>query len=97
MIRDLGRDFPSAERWDELELKWLDFIWVGGGRQLLIAGASKSGLHLFWLGPSGFLKSAFYLTDAFPDPVVRVNGDRITLVFRHEASDRHAELLWWGP
>lgn len=97
MIRELGADFPSAERFSELELRWIDAHWVGGGRRLLLAGAAKSGLHLFWLGAEGFMKGAFFVTDEFPDPVVRLDGERVVLLFRHQNADQNVELLWWGP
>jgi len=96
-LRDLGEDFPSAERFDEYGLRWLDLHLVGGGRMVLMAGASATGLHLMWLSAAGFDKSAFYPCDAFPDPIVRVEGDRIVVITSEANVARVHELLWWGP
>jgi hypothetical protein len=96
-LRDLGRDFPSAERFAAFGFKWIDFHVVGGGRNVVLAGASAHGLHLFWLGAAGFEKSSFLPGDAVPEPVVRVRDDRITAMtsVRGEASIH--EMFWWGP
>jgi hypothetical protein len=96
-LRDLGRDFPSPERFAEFAFKWLDFHALGGGRLVLMAGASPNGLHLFWLGATGFEKSAFYAGDDFPDPVVRVESDRIRAMTSDGGEAREIEMLWWGP
>jgi hypothetical protein len=96
-LRDLGRDFPSPDRFTGFAFKWVDFHVLGGGRMVLMAGASSNGLHLFWLGASGFEKSAFYSGDDFPDPVVRLEGDRIRAMTADGGETREHELLWWGP
>jgi hypothetical protein len=96
-LRDLGADFPTAERFAELDFRWIDFHWLGGARMLLVAGASPKGLHLFWLTASGFDKSAFIACDAFPDPVVRVSDDRIVAMTSQGGTTRTHEMLWWGP
>ncbi|HEY4013498.1 MAG TPA: hypothetical protein VGM06_09185 [Polyangiaceae bacterium] len=96
-LRDLGEHFPSPERFDDFALRWIDFHLVGGGRMLLMAAASETGLHLFWLSAAGFEKSAFFVCDAFPDPVVRVRGDRIVALLREGGRERENEMLWWGP
>jgi hypothetical protein len=96
-LRDLGADFPSPERFTEYAFRWLDFHWLGGGRMLLVSGLGRGGLHLFWLTTSGFDKSVLVACDAFPEPVVRVEDDKIVcLVSRSDKLERH-ELLWWGP
>ena len=95
-LRDLGPDFPSPERFDDYALRWLDFHLVGGGRMVLMAGASSRGLHLFWLSTAGFDKSAFLPCDALPDPVVRLEGDRIVVMTRESNVTREHEMLWWG-
>jgi hypothetical protein len=96
-LRDLGRDFPSPDRFTAFAFKWLDFHALGGGRLVLMAGASPQGLHLFWLGSSGFEKSAFFACDSFPDPVVRVESDRIRAMTSDQGEAREHEMLWWGP
>ena len=96
-LRDLGRDFPAPERFAAYDFKWLDFHVLGGGRLVLMAGASPSGLHLFWLGASGFEKSAFLACDAFPEPVVRVERDLVRAMTSQSGETREHEMLWWGP
>ena len=96
-LRDLGRDFPSPDRFTAFAFKWLDFHVLGGGRLVLMAGASPQGLHLFWLGAGGFEKSVFFACDGFPDPIVRVDADRIMAMTSDEGEAREHEMLWWGP
>ncbi len=96
-LRDLGADFPSAERFAAFAFRWLDFHLLGGGRLLLMAGASRSGLHLFWVGAAGFEKSAFFAADPVPEPILRVTGERITAMTQDEGQMRTHEMLWWGP
>ncbi len=64
---------------------------------LLLAGASSEGLHLFWLTAAGFEKSAFLPCDAFPAPVVRVEGERVVAMTSHAGEMQTREMLWWGP
>ncbi len=96
-VRDLGEHFPSPERLDAMALRWIDFHLLGGGRMVLLAAAAQEGLHLFWVSAGGFEKSAFFQCDAFPDPVVRVRGDRILTMVREGGAEREHEMLWWGP
>jgi hypothetical protein len=96
-LRDLGRDFPAPDRFTAFAFKWIDFHVLGGGRLVLMAGASSQGLHLFWLGSSGFEKSVFFACDSFPDPVVRVESDRIQAMTSDQGESREHEMLWWGP
>jgi hypothetical protein len=96
-VKDVGADFPSAERFAAFGFRWMDFHLVGGGRNVLLAGACREGLHLIWLGQAGFEKSAFVAGDEQPDPVVRIEGDRVTAMTSEGGQARVAELLWWGP
>ena len=96
-LRDVGADFPSPERFAAYELKWLDFQILGGGRLVLLSGASAHGLHLFWLGSSGFEKSVFFACDAFPEPLVRLQGDHLVAMTSDHGETRAHEMLWWGP
>jgi hypothetical protein len=96
-LRDLGANFPSPERFEAFSLRWIDFHLLGGGRMVLMPGASDRGLHLFWLSAAGFEKSAFLPCDAFPDPVARVSGERIVAMTREGGQERVHEMLWWGP
>ena len=96
-LRDLGRDFPSPERFDAFELRWIEPHVLGGGRMVLLAGASPHGLHLFWLGAAGFDKSAFLPGEAFPDPIVRLQDDRVIAMTSEAGASRTHEMLWWGP
>ncbi|HEY3816536.1 MAG TPA: hypothetical protein VGL81_05160 [Polyangiaceae bacterium] len=96
-LRDLGADFPTPERFEAYDFRWMDFHVLGGGRMLLLAGASPHGLHLFWLSAAGFEKSAFLECDAFPDPLVRVEEDRLVTMTSESGKARVHEMLWWGP
>lgn len=96
-LRDLGEHFPSPDRFTAFAFRWVDFHVVGDGRLVLFAGASTQGLHLFWLGARGFEKSAFFACDSFPDPVVRVDADRIQAMTSDQGEPREHEMLWWGP
>ncbi len=96
-IRDVGEHFPSPERFDELQFKWLDFHVVGDGRMVLLVGFTSHGVHLFWLGANGFEKAALYPCDGFPEPVVRITGDKIQLLVSYEEKTVTHEMLWWGP
>jgi hypothetical protein len=96
-LRDLGEDFPSPERFAEYDFAWLGFLLLGGGRMLLVHGQSKHGAHLFWLGASGFEKGAFYPCDAFPEHVVKVDGETLRVVTSVGGRQVVHELLWWGP
>jgi hypothetical protein len=96
-LRDLGRDFPTPERFAELGFKWLDFALLGGGRMLLVYGPAASGLHLFWLSESGFEKAAYFPADAFPEPIVRAQGDTLEIIVSVAGAVQRHEMLWWGP
>jgi hypothetical protein len=96
-LRDLGPAFPAPERFEAYAFRWVDFHCLGGGRMVLFAGASAHGLVLIWLSGAGFEKSAFFACDAFPDPVVRVDGDRVQALTSEAGAARVHEMLWWGP
>jgi len=96
-LRDVGRDFPSPERFAALDLGWIDFHLVGGGRMLLLAGASPKGLHLTWLSATGFEKAVFVACDAVPAPIVRLQRERIVAMTSEQGRMRTHEMLWWGP
>ena len=103
-IEDVGEDFPSAERFAGYDFRWLDFLILGGGRLLLIAGANDAGVHLFWLGKRGFEKGAFVPCESFPDPIVKADSEKIVIVARvslGEGADAQKkdvvhEMPWWG-
>ncbi|MCA9624577.1 MAG: hypothetical protein KC731_36385 [Myxococcales bacterium] len=96
-LRDVGADFPSPERIDELSFDHLDFRLLGGGRMLLIYGPTDRGAHLMWLDASGFCGSAYYPADAFPAPVVQERGDKLLVSLSVLGSAQTHEMLWWGP
>ena len=95
-LRDVGADFPSPERFEEIGFKHLDLALVGGGRMLLLHGPGAEGLHLYWLTTSGFVKGAYFPADAFPVPVVQVDGDKIRVLLRLAEREVVHEMLWWG-
>jgi hypothetical protein len=96
-LRDVGDDFPSPERFEELGLKSLSFLLVGGGRMLVLWGPSGAGLHAFWLTNAGFEKGAFWPCDAFPEPIVRAKDDKLEVLLSRDGKASAFELLWWGP
>ncbi len=97
-LKDLGHDFPSPERFADIGFRWLDFVWLGEGRMLLLFGPGEGGLHLFWLDAKGFQKAAFFPADSFPDPVVRLDAEgRLRVMCAVEKKQVTHELLWWGP
>ena len=96
-LRDVGTDFPSPERFEELGFSWLDFHLLGDGRMLLMCGPGSEGLHLIWLNASGFEKSAYYPSDKFPEPIVRVRGDKLEVHVSVQGKPHVHEMLWWGP
>ncbi|MFO0678181.1 MAG: hypothetical protein U0169_16720 [Polyangiaceae bacterium] len=96
-LKDLGKDFPSPERFDELRFRWLQFRVVGDGRMLLVYGPGANGTHLFWLGESGFEKSAFFESDTKTDPELTFGTNTITVGVTRDGTPAVHELLWWGP
>lgn len=97
-LKDVGEDFPSPERFEELRFEQLSFMLVGGGRMVLVWGHNEHGLHAFWLGKTGFEKGAFWPCDKFPEPLIRPSeGDKIEVLISQSGEVRSFELLWWGP
>lgn len=97
-LRDVGRDFPSPERFEELRFEHLSFALVGGGRMLLVHGGNEHGLHAYWLSAAGFEKSAFWPCDKFPEPLLReAEGDKLEVHLAQGGKSLSFELLWWGP
>jgi hypothetical protein len=96
-IRDLGADFPSPERFEAVRFAWLDFVVVGGGRMLLLFGPGEGGAHLFWLALAGFEKSAHLPAEAFPAPVLKVDGEKLRILLQVAGKTVVQEMLWWGP
>jgi hypothetical protein len=96
-LRDLGEHFPSPERFEELAFASMQFALLGGGRMLVASGANAHGLHVYWITSTGFEKAAFYPCDAFPEPMVRVEGDKIAVLLSVEGKQVVSEVLWWGP
>jgi hypothetical protein len=64
---------------------------------LLLAGTNASGVHLFWIGGLGFEKGAFFPADAFPAPVVRLEGEKLRVMTQVGGKAATHEMLWWGP
>lgn len=98
-LRDVGRDFPSAERFEELGFHWLELSLVGGGRLLLVAGPTDAGAHALWLDAGGFQKAAFFPAPERPSGPFRVEreGDVLRFVLPAEGGDHVHETLYWGP
>ena len=95
-LRDLGEHFPSPERFEEYELKWLEPLALGENRILLLSGLGRGGLHLFFLTKTGFEKALFFPADSFPDPIVRARGDKLEVHLSLEKKQVVHEMLYWG-
>jgi hypothetical protein len=95
-LRDVGADFPSPERFEELGLRFLDFTWLGAGRMLLIHGAGEHGVHLFWMDRGGFVQGAFYPADRAPEHRVETEGDVLRVRVSIGGRMQVHETLWWG-
>lgn len=95
-LRDLGADFPSPERFEEMKFRWLDFVWLGGGRMVLLHGPTDTGVQLIWLDAKGFVKSLYYPAESFPAHVVQTDGDKLRIIVSIDGKARVHEMLWWG-
>jgi hypothetical protein len=96
-LRDVGAHFPPAERFAELGFRHLDFVWLGGGRMLLLHGPPKNGVHLFWLDRDGFSQAAFYPADPGTDYDVRLEGETLVVAVVVQRVRAEHLVLWWGP
>jgi hypothetical protein len=96
-LRDVGAHFPSPERFAELAFSWLEFQLLGDGRMLLLHGPGADGVHLFWLDLAGFAGSAYYPADAFPEHMVKTDGDKLQVIVPVLGKTQVHEMLWWGP
>lgn len=95
-LRSVGDDFPSPERFEEMGFKGLEFALLGGGRMLLVHGATADGVHLLWLDANGFVKSLYYPADSFPAHVVQIEGQKIRVIVPVRGESQVHEMLWWG-
>lgn len=95
-LKDVGADFPSPERFEEIGFKWLDFLLLGEGRMLLLHGPSDRGVHLFFLDRGGFVKGLYYPADAFPAHKVEAEGDLLRVMVSIKGRPEVHEMLWWG-
>jgi hypothetical protein len=102
-LRDVGEHFPSPERFADYGFEHLSFTLVGEGRMLVVHGPTKHGLHAFWFTKEGFEKAAFWPSDPFPAPLLRVrrgheeHEERVEIVLSRDEKPIALELLWWGP
>jgi hypothetical protein len=94
---DLGEHFPTAERFGELGFRYLDFLWLGGARMLLLHGPGKSGVHLFWLDKSGFAKGAYYPADTGSAYELAASGESLRVRVTFQGARAEHVMLWWGP
>jgi hypothetical protein len=95
-LKDVGADFPSPERFEELGFKHLDFALLGGGRMLLVHGPGAAGFHMMWLDAGGFVKAAYWPADSFPAPIVQIEGEKVRVILALEKREVVHEMLWWG-
>jgi hypothetical protein len=95
-IRSLGDDFPPPQRIDELGFRWLESVWLGGGRMLLLHGPTRTGVMAMWLSREGFVKSAYFEGDPGAAHMVDVQGEKVRFIIRRDGRDAVHEMLWWG-
>jgi hypothetical protein len=95
-LRDVGADFPSPERFEEMGFQWLDFLLLGEGRMLLLHGPTDRGVHLLFLDRGGFVKSLYYAAEAFPAHKVEIDGDTLRVIASIQGRPEVHEMLWWG-
>jgi hypothetical protein len=95
-LRDLGEHFPSAERLAELGLLHLDFLWLGGGRMLLMHGPAEEGVHLFWCDARGFDKAAYFPADRGSTYRVEPDGETLRVGVQVAGALAQHQMLWWG-
>lgn len=96
-IRGPGDDFPSEERFAEFKLEWVDFIWLGQGRLLLMHGPGQhGGAQLLWMSAEGFVKAAYYPADRAPTHIVQLNDPILRVVVSIDGAVRRHEMPWWG-
>jgi hypothetical protein len=96
-LKDVGRDFPSPERWDAYRFAWLEGRLVGGGTTLVLAGRGEGGLHVLWLTKQGFAKAAHFAAEASPEPTIAEEGDKLVFHVTHAGKALRHETMWWGP
>ncbi len=104
-LSDLGEHFPSPERFEAYNFRFIDAAVVGDGRMVVLSGLAEGGFGAFWLGAAGFEGALFVPCDTFPEPRAEVIGDasvslltqRIRLHFAQNKQPLFEELLWWGP
>ncbi|MGZ3422602.1 MAG: hypothetical protein ACXWUG_00210 [Polyangiales bacterium] len=95
-MKDLGRDFPSPEKLDEMGFLSLDFMILGGGRMVLVHGRGRVGLHLLWLDHQGFSHAAFFPADPGSPHSIAIDGDKLIVKFERDRVPITHEMLWWS-
>lgn len=91
-LKDVGADFPSPERFEELGFRWLEPHLVGDGRILVIFGPTRTGAAALFLSKSGFLKQHYYETSERA-PRLEIDGERLRFVL---GADVHETFFWGG-
>jgi hypothetical protein len=92
-VKDVGADFPSPERFEEMGFRWLEPRLVGEGRVLVLFGPTKTGVAALFLTKQGFSKQHYY--EGFStDPRLEVEGDRLRFVLGPE--EVHETFYWGG-
>jgi hypothetical protein len=91
-VKDVGKDFPSPERFDELGFAWIEPKLVGDGRVLVLFGPTRTGVAAIFLSKTGFLKQHYYESEA-KSPRLEVEGDRLRFVL---GDDVHETFFWGG-
>jgi len=95
-LRDLGRDFPSPERFQELGFQSLELVLVGGGRVVIAHGRTEHGVAALFLSKDGFLKQHYYACGKGAQHRLEVSGDVVRFVIDDGGAPSVHETLFWG-
>ena len=102
-LRDVGADFPSPERFDEIGFKHLDLVLVGGGPDAPPPRPGRRGLpplRCGWTASGRFVKPALLPRRRLPGAAScrsRATSSRCAPPSGSaEARGDVHEMLWWG-
>ncbi len=95
-LADVGKDFPSPARFDELAFRSLAFALVGGGRILIAHGQTETGVVALFLSKSGFEKQHYYAAPKGASHRLEIDGERVRFVIESGGRVDVHETLFWG-
>ena len=98
-LRDVGEDFPSPERFEELRFEQLSFLLVGGGRMVRRLGPQRARPARVLAGKGGLREVRVLALRQVPGAAhARLRAsDKLEVLLSQNGEVRSFELLWWGP